>query len=70
MQPLTHDELLALPAVVDIETAARAIGIGRTKAYALARTGDFPCSTLHLGRCYRVLTEELLTLLKITSREH
>jgi hypothetical protein len=36
---LTPAELQSLPAVVDLVTAGRAFGIGRTKAYQLAQTG-------------------------------
>jgi hypothetical protein len=52
-----------LPAVVDLVTAGKALGIGRTKTYALARSGDFPCRILRIGNTYRVPTPELLTLL-------
>ncbi|GAA3853913.1 hypothetical protein GCM10023084_05190 [Streptomyces lacrimifluminis] len=63
--PLTRSELLALPAAVDVETAARAFGIGRTTAYALARTDQFPCKVLRAGKAYRVITEDLLRVLHI-----
>lgn len=64
--PLTRSELLALPAAVDVETAARAFGIGRTTAYALARTDQFPCKVLRAGKAYRVITEDMLRVLQIT----
>ncbi|MDN5854667.1 MAG: helix-turn-helix domain-containing protein, partial [Actinomycetia bacterium] len=41
-------------------TAARAFGIGRTKAYELARDGDFPCRVVRVGATYHVPTAELL----------
>ena len=63
---LTSAELLALPAAVDIETAARAFGLGRTTAYALAKTGDFPCQVIRAGRAYRAITADLLRVLHIT----
>jgi hypothetical protein len=44
MQSLTFGQLYALPTVVDFMTAARALGIGRSKAYQLAHNGQFPCS--------------------------
>lgn len=44
MQPLTFDQLYALPIVVDLMTAARALGIGRSKAYQLASAGSFPAA--------------------------
>jgi hypothetical protein len=64
--PLTRSELLALPAAIDVETAARAFGIGRTTAYALARTDQFPCKVLRAGKAYRVITEDMLRVLHIT----
>jgi len=39
---MTHDELLALPPVVDVPTAAKVLGIGRSLAYELVRTGQWP----------------------------
>jgi hypothetical protein len=56
-------ELGDLPAVIDVVTAGRALGLGRTKSYELARTGDFPCRVLRVGKAYLVPTPELLTLL-------
>jgi hypothetical protein len=64
--PLTRSDLLALPAAVDVETAARAFGIGRTTAYALAKADDFPCKVLRAGKAYRVITQDLLRVLGIT----
>jgi len=66
MQPLTIDQLRTLPSVVDLTTAARALGIGRTKAYQLAQHNDFPCRIIRVGRAYHVPTADLLTLLGIT----
>ncbi|MBO0917505.1 helix-turn-helix domain-containing protein [Streptomyces laculatispora] len=65
-RPLTRTEVLALPAVVDIETAARAFGLGRTTAYALAKSGDFPCQVIRAGRAYRAITADLLRVLHIS----
>src|SRR5690606_18260796 len=41
MRPLTLTDLHKLPASIDILTAARALGLGRTKAYELAKKGQF-----------------------------
>jgi hypothetical protein len=38
-------------------TAARALGLGRTKAYDLARRQQFPCRVIGIGDTYRVPTE-------------
>jgi hypothetical protein len=60
---LTLAELSALPAVTDLVTAGRALGLGRTKAYELARNGEFPCPLIRAGKTYLVPTARLLALL-------
>lgn len=62
---MTREELLALPVTIDLVTAARALGMGRTKAYELVRTGEFPVPVLALGNRKRVVTEHLLALLGV-----
>jgi predicted DNA-binding transcriptional regulator AlpA len=62
---MNREELLALPATVDIPTAARALSIGRTLAYQLARAGQFPVPVLRLGSRYRVPSSALLAALGI-----
>jgi predicted DNA-binding transcriptional regulator AlpA len=62
---MNRQELLALPATVDVPTAARALNIGRTLAYQLVRTGEFPLPVLRLGSRYRVVTSSLLAALGI-----
>ncbi|MEU5885175.1 helix-turn-helix domain-containing protein [Spirillospora sp. NPDC047279] len=66
VEMLKYKDLLDLPAVVDIMTAARALGLSRTYAYQLARKGRFPCRVIRIGSCYRVPTADLLTLLGAT----
>lgn len=66
MTGLTREELLALPAVISLATAARALDIGRTNAQELARTGRWPTTLLRLGNRYRVPTAGLLSLLEIS----
>lgn len=51
---MSKDELLALPVSVDLVTAGRAFGLGRTKSFELARAGEFPCRIIPVGRKYRV----------------
>jgi predicted DNA-binding transcriptional regulator AlpA len=63
---MTLAELLALPVVVDIATAARALGLGRSTGYELARRGAFPCRVLRVGSSYRVPTAELIRVLGVT----
>ncbi len=56
---MTLGELLELPAIVNVETAARALGIGRNKAMDLIRAGSFPAKTLQLGATVKVPTASL-----------
>lgn len=51
---MTIEELLALPVSVDLVTAGRAFGLGRTKAFELAQSDEFPCRVLRVGKKYRV----------------
>jgi hypothetical protein len=51
---MTPAELLALPVSVDLTTAGRAFGLGRTKAFELAKEDRFPCRVLRVGEKYRV----------------
>lgn len=60
---MSLDELLALPVTIDLETAGRAHGLGRTISYELVRRDEFPCPVHRRGRYYRVLKAELMTLL-------
>jgi hypothetical protein len=66
---MTRAELLALPVTVDIGTAARALGLGRSTGYDLARRHEFPCRVLHVGSSYRVPTADLLRVLGIISSD-
>ena len=61
------EELLALPATVNVVTAARALGIGPNKAYALINCGEFPVKTLTLGSTVRVPTAALWQVLGVES---
>jgi hypothetical protein len=64
---MTGAELLALPVTVDVATAARALGLGRSTGYELARRGAFPCRVLRVGCSYRVPTADLLRVLGIAN---
>lgn len=66
---MTRAELLALPVTVDIGTAARALGLGRSTGYELARRGEFPCRVLRVGGSYRVPTADLLRVLGLDPGE-
>ncbi len=60
---MTKDELARLPAVVDVATAARVLGLSRTAAYELVRCGKWPTPVYRLGRLIRIPTAPMLTLL-------
>jgi hypothetical protein len=62
-QAMTLAEVADLPAVTDLVTAGRALGLGRTKTYELARTGQFPCPVIRAGRTWLVPTAGLLAVL-------
>lgn len=63
--PMTADELRKLPAAVDLPTAARALNLGRTGAYSMAKRGDFPVPLLRMGSQYRARRADLLALLGV-----
>jgi hypothetical protein len=62
---MTPAEVLALPVVVDVPTAGRALGMGSTLAYELAKAGEFPVPILRVGRLYKVPRAGLLAALGI-----
>jgi hypothetical protein len=66
--PVTIAQLRATTSV-DLMTAALALGMGRTKAYDLARRDEFPCRIIRIGEIYRVPTAGLLELLGVTAEE-
>ena len=68
MKPVTTAQLRA-SATVDLMTAARALGLGRTKAYELARRDQFPCRVIRIGDTYRIPTPGLLELLGVAAEE-
>ncbi|MFE0189272.1 hypothetical protein [Streptomyces sp. NPDC058989] len=60
---MTHGELLALPVSFSLEVANRALDLGRTTGFALAKRGAYPVRVLRLGRQYRVTRYDLLRYL-------
>ncbi|MEU8700088.1 MULTISPECIES: hypothetical protein [unclassified Streptomyces] len=64
---MSREELLGLPVSVDLETSNRALGLGRSKGYELAKHGQYPCKVLRLGNAYRVVTADLLSLLGLAA---
>ncbi len=64
---MDEDDLRQLPVVVDLLTAASVLGIGRTSAYELVRTGRWPTPVLRLGNRIRVPTAALRELLSLST---
>lgn len=64
-QGMTESEVLALAVMVPLDTANRAVGLGRTTGYALARRGEYPVKVHRLGNQYRVSRADLLRFLGI-----
>ena len=60
---MSEQELAALPLTVDLVTAGRAHGLGRTISYELVRRDEFPCPVHRRGRYYRVFKADLVTSL-------
>jgi lambda repressor-like predicted transcriptional regulator len=52
-----------MPAVLDVPAAAALLGLGRSAAYKLLRTGSWPTPVLRLGRLIKIPTQPLLELL-------
>jgi len=65
-RPFTEADLRDLPPVVNVETAAAMLGIGRSGAYELIRCGTWPTPTLRLGKLIRIPTASLLELLRVS----
>jgi len=64
---ITDVDPAALPAVIDLAIAARLLGVGRTVAYELVRTGRWPTPVIRVGRLIRVPSAPLLELLGLDS---
>lgn len=59
----TAEAVRELGLTTDIETAGQILGIGRTKAYEMARNNQFPVRVFRVGNRYRVATQAILELL-------
>jgi excisionase family DNA binding protein len=59
----TLESVRCLGLTTTVDTAASILGISRTKAYALAKHGEFPIKLVRVGRRYIVPIPPLLDLL-------
>jgi len=66
---MTHAEFLALPVMMNLDTANRALDIGRTTGFRLAKTGQYPVKVHRLGGQYRVARADLLRFLGIDAAD-
>jgi hypothetical protein len=55
----TSEAIRQLGLTTDVATAGAVLGIGRTKAYELAKNGEFRVRLLRIGPCYLVPTTSL-----------
>ena len=63
MQGMLVEEVLGLPAAVDVVTAGRALGVGRDRSYRLAKRGEFPVRVVRIGHRMLVTRADLLSAL-------
>lgn len=63
---MTYAELLDLPTTIDLTISNRALGVGRSLGYRLAREGRYPCRVIKVGTAYRVVTADLHRVLGAT----
>lgn len=63
---MTPRELLELPVVVNLTTAAEVLDIGKSSAYEMVRTGQWPTPVLRLRGAIRIPTAPLLALVGLT----
>jgi predicted DNA-binding transcriptional regulator AlpA len=61
---LTLAEVRKLPATIDVETAAAALGVSRSTAYEAIRTNSFPVRVVTVSRRKVVITATLVSLLE------
>jgi predicted DNA-binding transcriptional regulator AlpA len=61
---LTLREIRRLPATVDVPTAARALGVGRSTLYEAIRLGSSPVKVITVQRRVVVLTASLINVLE------
>jgi hypothetical protein len=61
--PWTMDAVVGLGTVTDVVTAGAILGIGRTKAYELARLDEFPVRVMRIGKRYVVPVSSVVQML-------
>mgnify|MGYP001311875769 CR=1 FL=1 len=64
---MDRTELELLPPFIDLPTAARVLGIGRTLAYELVKADRWPTTVLRVGKLIRIPTAALVRLVDDSS---
>lgn len=59
----TLAEVRKWPATVSVPQAATALGVSKSHLHALIKRDDAPVKVLAFGRCYRVVTADLVRVL-------
>lgn len=59
----TDPESCSLPTVLDVPQAARLLGIGRTLAYELVRTNQWPTPVIRMGRLIKIPSWPIVELM-------
>jgi hypothetical protein len=65
LEPMTMDELLALPVAVDLRTAGRALGITANRCYELVAQDKFPVPVRRDGRKWVVARASIFRALDL-----
>ena len=63
---LSIAQVQALPASVDLATAGRAIGIGRSTAFDLVKKDEFPLELFRVGKQWKCRKTDICSLLNVT----
>jgi len=61
----TAEKVRELGLVTSLETAGQILGIGRSKAYEMARHDEFPVPLMRVGRKYTVSVTAILKYLGV-----
>lgn len=59
-----------IPPVLDVPQAARLLGIGRTLAYELIRTNQWPTPVVRMGRLIKIPSGPIMELMTTGSAAH
>jgi hypothetical protein len=66
---LRLSDVTDLPVVLDVQGAARLLGISPDAAYDLHARGEWPSPTIRAGKSIRIPTAPLLTALGISAED-